>query len=448
MKRGTWVFVLIVFLVGFSFGQEQRKSDKGSLLSPEQSAVGSELIMGCAAAPLDVDKTESEVRGKAMQYPSNTSLEYRGVVMADLHNDDTADEIAADFGSAGLWIFDSGTWHQLTGRDPDNLISCALGPDSDKEILVDFGTLGLWKWDFSGYPGIWSQLSSVNPQGMFATDDDGDGRSEVHVAFGSLGVWRFDDPDWVQLSGINPYCGLRMDYKQYGHEEGVWCFPAFGVWNITHSSSTGEIFYAQLTGTENYNDDHASAKFSDPETAEELIMDFGSLGLWLCRQDGSAWIKASDMSADRVKEVKFVGGQEYELLAEDNAGGLYWGDWISTGMAWTLITNEDIGPGTAWCETYDGDGTDDGDEEVMIPWTAGGASIYDFYGGNTLTLFVDTSYFVKFMVRGDYYNRGHDSTLAFVFDSSSPLPGLWLCDMKVGGSSFVRLSALIPDGGY
>ena len=437
----------MVFMVGFSFGQDQQQSERGSQLPPEQAAGGAELIMGYTVAPVSVDKTERELGLDSMNYPTNTSLGYKGVVMDNLHNDDTSDEIAVDFGSLGLWIYDSGTWHQISGVNPDGIISAKMGVADDNEIVVDFGSLGLWIWNYSGYPGIWYQRSGVNPTGMFATDDDNDGNDEIQVDFGSLGVWRWDwDTDaWIQLSGLNPYYGLRMDVGAFGYEEGVWCFPGvgIGVWNIYMIGSSP--VYNQLTGTTNSNDDHASARFTNAAGAEDLIMDFGALGLWLYKETWGPWVQVSGMSVNRVKEVKFVGTQDYELLAEDNAGGLYWANWNGTGMTFTLITSTDIGPGAAWCETFDQDGADSGDEEVIIPWTAGGASVFDYSAGSTLTLLINTDYFVKFMVKGDYYNLGYDSTMLFVFDSPSPVVGVWLYAQGGWGQ---WISNNVPDGGY
>ena len=329
------------------------------------------------------------------------------------------------------------------------MIAATLGSAVDDELIVDFGALGLWRWDYNGYPGNWAQWSGVNPWAMFATDDDEDGIDEVHVDFDTMGVWRLDEPAWTQLSVLIPYNGLRMDAWDYGYEEGAWSFPTYGVWNIYW---VGVPIYEQLTGTVNGNDDHASAQFTSTAGAEDLVMDFSTLGIWLYKEDGSGWVQVSTMNPNRVKEVKFYGGQdyEYELLVEDNLGGLYWGDWNGGGMNWTLITADDIGPGSAWCETFDYDGTDGGEEEVIIPWTSGGASIFNYSAGSSLTPFLVNSYYVNFMVKGDYYGRGRDSTMAFVMGASSPMPGVWLYEKDSGGAltGWYQISTYVPDGLY
>ena len=449
MKKGIWVFFIVVCFACFSFGQDQQQSKNGiqpqskngTQLPPELANGQAPKILGYDVAPTEIDRDELELGG----YPTNASLGYKGVVMANFNAADAADEIACDFGSLGLWIYDSGVWRQLSTYNPEAMISVTWGSATDDELIVDFGSLGLWRWDHWGsYPGTWAHWTGVNPGGIFATDDDNDGLTEVHCDFGSLGVWRLDDDGpWTQLSGLDPYNGLRMDTFTYGYEEACWSFPSVGVWRIFDASGP---LYTHLTGTVNANDDHASAQFTNTSGAEDLVMDFASLGLWLLEEDShTAWHQISTMSVNRLKEVKFVGAQDYELIVEDNAGGLYWGNWNGSSFTWYLISSQDTGPGSAFCETFDYDGTDGGDEEVIIPWTSGGASIFDYSAGGTLTLMLNTSYYVRFMVKGDYYGRGYDSTMAFVFSSSSPYPGLWLYDQVNG---YVQLTGEIPDGVY
>jgi hypothetical protein len=442
MKRRIWLFGPIVFFVGLSFAQDRQQSAKASQWPPEKAAGQAAVkIMGYDVAPVSVDRSERDLAQKG--YPTNNSLGYKGIVMANLHADTADDEIAVDFGSLGLWIYDSGSWYQISGVNPEGMIAATLGSASDDELIVDFGSLGLWRWDYNGYPGNWAQWSGVNPRAMFATDDDADGIDEVHVDFNTLGVWRLDEPDWTHLSGLTPINGLRMDAWDYGYEEGVWSFPTFGVWNIYLWGSSP--FYEQLTGTVNGNDDHASAQFTSTAGAEDLVMDFGTLGIWLYKEDGSGWVQVSSMDPNRLKEVKFYGGldYEYELLVEDNAGGLYWGDWNGGGMNWTLITTDPIGPG--WCETFDKDGTDGGEEEVAIPLISGGAKIYDYSAG-TLSNFVSPSYFVNFMVKGDLYEHGFDCTIVFVFGPGSVQSGVYVYDAKSGTQGFISYN--VPDGIY
>ncbi len=446
MKKGVWLFILVVSLVGFSFAQDRAQSRKGAQLPPELANGNAPKIMGYDVAPSSIDRGEQDLANGG--YPTNTSLGYKGIVMAEFDYYDENDELMADFGSQGLWYYNGGTWTQESGVNPEGMIAVTVFDTADDELAVDFGSIGLWYWN----EGYWSQLSGVNPTGMFATDDDNDGKDEIQVDFGTLGVWRYDwdTSSWMQYSNLNPYYGLRSDYWTAGYDEGAWLFPTYGVW-LLYVNVSGNPVYEQITGTITSNDDHASAKFTNASGAEDLVMDFGSLGIWLFKENpGGGWVQVSTMNPNRVKEVKFVGSSDYELLVHDNAGGLYWGNWNGSGMNWTLILASGFDP-THWCETFDQDGTDSGDEEVIIPSSTGGCWIYDYSAGETLNGFIGigANWHINFMVKGDYYNRGYDSTMVFVFSATSDSPGVYLYDKQpTWGASWVKISNNVPDGVY
>lgn len=438
MKKAVWIFALAASLAAFSFGQAQQgpmSGDQSSRTSLEQAAGKAELILGYDVAPGSGQDISN--------YPTNSSLGYKGVVAGDFDDNlDANDELLVDFGSTGVWYYNGGTWFQESALNPQMMISVHDGMTPDDEVVVDFGGAGLWFWNNRN----WYQISGANAEGMFAVDDDQDGDDEVQVDFGSLGVWRFDPYNWTwkQYTGVNPHNGWQTDYGTFGLQEGTWNFPSAGMWAL-YSYSTGSLYYHQLTGTYTGEDDFATGNFTASSGAKDLVADFASLGLWLMDYNLN-WYKISNMSAYRVKEVRFVGNQDQELLVEDNAGGLYWGNWNSGThyFDWTLITNNAVGPG--WCETFDMDGTDSGDEEVVIPWASGGASVFDYSAGSTLSTFFNNSFFVNFMVKADMYGRGYKSTIITAFGSGSPTQGLHLYDKKGSVSTWISYS--LPDGIY
>jgi hypothetical protein len=59
----------------------------------------------------------------------------------------------------GLWLWNSGSWTQLTGVNPEGLLAGDIDGDNAKELVVDFGSLGVWIWN----AGAWSQISALNP---------------------------------------------------------------------------------------------------------------------------------------------------------------------------------------------------------------------------------------------------------------------------------------------
>ncbi len=410
MKKGTVLFVVMAFLAAFS---------------------------SAAGQPLE-------------KYPTNTSLGYKGVVMANFDPADAADEVVADFGAIGLWYYNDGNWTQLSGLDPEGIIAARTKDPLDDELVADFGAIGLWYWD-----GLdWTQLSGVNAEGLIAVDDDGGGTDEIQVDFGALGVWRFqfDDWAWLQYSGLNPVNGFKADLAPAGREECVWNFPTAGMWAISANGSGGADF-RQLTGAYTAEGNFASARFIDAAGPEDIVADLGPLGLWLCQGTDGSWVQISAMDAKRVKEVDFQGDGVYELLAEDSAGGLFWGKWNGTGMAWTLITGPGVGGfeiGPGWCEVSDARPYDDGDEEVIIPLKVGGAYRFDYSENSTLELWINAYYFINYLVRGDYYGMGRNSTFAYIFGANSYEPGLWLYegDSNPDHWGWAKISPYVPDGMY
>jgi len=56
---------------------------------------------------------------------------------------------------------------------------------------------------------------------------------------------------------------------------------------------------------------------------------------------------------------------------------------------------------------------------------------------------------IHFIVKGDDYGRGYDSTMAFVFGPASGSPGLWLYEKGVStNSGWTHIANDIPDGMY
>jgi len=75
----------------------------------------------------------------------------------------------------------------------------------DEEVAVDFGTLGLWMYDST--TAGWTQLSGSNPVFMVRGDYWADGyNTALIVGFGATGLWVYDGRYnyWWQISGLCP----------------------------------------------------------------------------------------------------------------------------------------------------------------------------------------------------------------------------------------------------
>jgi hypothetical protein len=105
-----------------------------------------------------------------------------------------------DFGTTGLWLWDSGIWTQLSNVNPDFMIGADTDGDGAGEVVGDFGALGLWLVD----GGIWTPISGVNPEYVFSGDFDGDNADEIMEDFGALGLWLWNGGAWSQVSAGSP----------------------------------------------------------------------------------------------------------------------------------------------------------------------------------------------------------------------------------------------------
>ena len=116
------------------------------------------------------------------------------------------DELAADFGTNGLWHYDGASWSKLTTWNPDDDLAGWSGG-----MAVDFGGDGLWNHDGS----LWSMLTGWNPgSGGLAGWSGG-----LAVDFDADGLWVYDGTSWSKKTSWNPdnlagwSGGLAVDFN-------------------------------------------------------------------------------------------------------------------------------------------------------------------------------------------------------------------------------------------
>jgi hypothetical protein len=386
------------------------------------------------------------------QYPDN-SLEnrYRGMVAANVDSSNGRDELIVDFGAVGVWvrtgvINNSGEWHQISGVNPDWIISASWVDPGDDEIVGDFGALGLWTWDFSGYPGVWTQISGVNAEQAFALDDDGDAHDELEVDFGNLGLWRYDANTglWMQLSALNPQPGgIRALMWTGAVEQGVWSFPGYGVWNV-HTDTAGSGPYIWQISVTDPGVPNIPADFGVGDAYDELIMAQPPHGTWLCQgttYPSVSWHQISPNYLEGAAKVRFDGDTGCELLADFSgtaAVGFWMWDYGGFPGTWELLNATD--PGAGLFEPFDPNGYVPGtpeDEEVAVDFDSQGLWLYDRTTGAFSQLSgIDPAY----MVRADFWDDGTiDECLAVDFGAA----GLWAYDGYE--NTWYQLSGLSPD---
>lgn len=387
---------------------------------------------------------DSDVRAAKRKTPPpvNGRRGYKGIILADVNPKNSyKDELVADLGSLGIWIYEQMTWTQISGADPDWIGAVSLDGTAKMDVIANLGDKGLWKWVHNGYPGDWTQLTGKSASWAIALDDDNDKRQELHVVFGTpAGIWRYKErpggaSSWTRISPLTPDFGLRTATQPGGPEEGAYLFSGAGVWTI--SCAGGEIQTRQLTGTETVADDNASARFLGGG-AEDLIIDFGPKGLWLCENTGHAWNQISGRSADRVLPVRFGRGTERLVVDFNGDAGLYF--WTFGGYPGRLTKLHPADPDAGFCVAFESDETDkkNGTQKLAVDFGNSGLWTYDFV--RTTWAFINAKNPV-FMESGDYWGLGYDSTLAVSFGPD----GLWLYEAKSG--RWYQISNNAPDGG-
>ncbi len=271
-------------------------------------------------------------------------------VMAANIDADPALEIVADFGASGVWLLD-GSWSQITGANPDGMTSGDVDLDAVDEVAIDFGALGAWIWDGEA----WTQLTGSDLDTLLAADVDGDGSAELAADGGALGLWLWDGGAWTMLSGINAEGIIAVPGP--ARDDLAADFGATGVW-VYHISS-----WTQLAGA---NAEGLFALNSDTDAAYEVGADFGAIGVWLY---DVGWTQLSGLNAEAMAAADLDGDSVEELVMDAGTTGL----WIWSG-SWAQASA--LNPSATARAAVDADPAD----ELAVDFGAAGIWLYN--GGN------------------------------------------------------------------
>jgi len=237
-------------------------------------------------------------------------------------------ELAADFGTNGLWHYDAG-WTRLATWDAG---SAGLAGWSEG-LAVDFETDGLWSYD----GGAWQKLTGWNAgeaiegwSGGLAADFDADG------------LWNRSGSSWTRLTtwdvgsgGLSSWSGgLAVDFDA----DGLWSYDG-STWSRLLTSdvtalagwSGGLALYIPGSGLWDYYDATWSrlSTWSVEGLAEwsgGLAVDFDSNGLW--SYDGATWRRLTTWSAETLA------GWASGLAVDFGGNGL----WSYDGSSWSRLT--------------------------------------------------------------------------------------------------------------
>jgi hypothetical protein len=257
---------------------------------------------------------------------------------------DGAKEVAVDFGLNGVYLYDSGTWVQISSANPENLLAVDMDADSLDEVIADLGASGLWLWN----AGAWNQLSGVNVEGLATGDVDADGADEVVGDFGGVGLWLLNGGAWTQMSGVNADYVTVANVDGDGGDEIFGDFGATGLW--VWNSGTWSI----LSGV------NADYVMTGLQTGARFILgDFGPTGLWLWAMPGIC-MQLSGLDADYLIAANTDGDTEDEIIGDFGATGLWHcegGLWTGPGFTWTILSG--VNADFMIRADVDGNGTDE-----------------------------------------------------------------------------------------
>ncbi len=307
--------------------------------------------------------------------------------------DGDATNEAVYFGAFGAWIYDSGSWTQLTASTPESLITANVDGNNRDEIAADFGSLGLWLWN----GGVWTQLSGSNAENVAAGDVDEDGSDEVAGDFGALGLWLWNDGIWTPLSGINADYVATVNLDGTGGDEiigdfgpiGLWVWST-GVWRQLSGVDANYVTAGRLTGDGRFlvgdfgptglwiwsvlggwtelsgmNADYMIAANIDADPEDEIVGDFGPTGLWAC--DSGTWTVLSGVDAEFIIRADVNGDGEDEIAVDFGSIGL----WLWNGGSWSQLRG--VNPEYILAADLDGDNKD----EILADFGALGLWLWD-----------------------------------------------------------------------
>jgi len=177
--------------------------------------------------------------------------------------------------------------------------------------------------------------------------------------------------------------------------------------------------------------------------AEDLVLDFGGLGLWLLKNDTLAeWHQIISQETAFACKARLAGSANDQLIfVYASAPGLY--VWSYSSFPGTITTIDTATPDSDGAvEPFDPDGAydpTDTEEELAIDMGSNGLWLYDSSTAGWALLNADNP---LFMVRGDFWTDSAKTTLIVNFGAQ----GLWLYDGSF--DNWWQLSSFAPDGNY
>jgi len=229
------------------------------------------------------------------------------------------DELAIDFKTLGIYVYDAGSWNKIyQGVDPERL--CSFGTN----LAVDFGTAyGLYVYDAGAWTSIYKGVAIEKmtgfggklavdfgaPYGLYVYEFDTDTWNPIYkgsalrdtiealgdklvVDFMLAGIYVYDAGSWNKIyQGVDPF-----NIVSFGDKLAVDFGTAYGLYVYEFDTDTWTRVYKGVAAVE------MMAKIDG-----DLAVDFGPYGLYVYEFDTDTWTRVYKGVAAVEKMAGFDG---------------------------------------------------------------------------------------------------------------------------------------------
>jgi hypothetical protein len=259
------------------------------------------------------------------------------------------DDVALDFGAAGLWGFENGVFAQLHSLNPGKMAIGDLDGNGKADLIVDFPGHGVW---VRSNNASWVQLHTSNAAAIVTGDLDGNGRADVLVDFPGFGLWVYmNNSNWSRLHPVSPTKLATGDLDGNGKDEVIIDFAGSGVWVWANNTAFSQLHTANAAAIVTGD--------LDGNGKAEVLLDFPGAGLWVWANN-VAWSQLHTVDATVMATGDLDGNGKADAIISFPGFGT-WAWMNNAGFARLHASN------AALMTTGDLDGTGKSDVIISFP---------------------------------------------------------------------------------
>ncbi|MDM8541107.1 choice-of-anchor D domain-containing protein [Desulfococcaceae bacterium HSG9] len=259
-------------------------------------------------------------------YGYNNNQTWRGLSVEDPVemitldiNGDGVDELIASFTDYGLYYWNGLMWIGINANAPEAMI------EWDNKLVADFGSLGLWTYNTTD---VWVNLKDNDPGLMSTANVNGTGIDELVVYFADLGIYTWDGSVWTQINENTPDALVGWNNRlvaDFGNS-GVHTYTTDGWVSVKEDDPSMMVagvggmafWYPNLSGL--YKWDGTVWSYINPSQPEamvwqgsKLVVDFGaSLGIW---SYDTEWLQMNTNDPENMAVTDINGDSQEEVTA-------------------------------------------------------------------------------------------------------------------------------------